>query len=110
MAIAIAMAPPRRQSNNSRGVRLGLRQKQRGRDMRSMRAAALGVALVVGAGWPGGAFAQTTLTRTSSFCYDMNIPGSNCTNSRNTGLLNQEVVEPNDATPKLETDYGYDSR
>src|ERR1043166_9942558 len=79
-------------------MRLGQRQKQRGRDMRSMRAAAFGVALGAGAGLPGGACAQTTLTRTSSFAY-----------SASTGLLTQEVIEPNDATLKLQTDYGYDS-
>src|SRR5262249_26210510 len=45
----------------------------------------------------GGACAQTSLTRTSSFAY-----------SPTTGLLTQEVVEPNDATLKLQTDYGYD--
>jgi RHS repeat-associated protein len=65
--------------------------------MRSIRAAALGVALVVGAGLPGGASAQTTLTRTSSFAY-----------SATTGLLTQEVVEPNTSSLRLQTDYGYD--
>src|SRR5262249_7602109 len=82
---------------NSHGVRLGLREKQRGRDMRSIRAAALGVALILGAGWPNSAFAQATQTRTSSFAYDPS-----------TGLLTQEVVEPNTQALRLETDYIYD--
>jgi RHS repeat-associated protein len=66
--------------------------------MRSMRAAAVGAALVVGAAWPGGGLAQTTLTRTSSFAY-----------SGSTGLLTQEVVEPNTPSLRLETDYSYDA-
>jgi YD repeat-containing protein len=52
---------------------------------------------------------RQALTRTSSFCYDMTIPGANCVNTRNTGLLNQEVVEPNTQSVRLETDYSYDS-
>jgi RHS repeat-associated protein len=63
-----------------------------------MRAAALGVALVLGAAWPGGASAQTSLTRTSSFAYDSH-----------TGLLTQEVIEPNTSSLRLETDHSYDS-
>src|SRR5262249_19731833 len=52
---------------------------------------------------------QTTLTRTSSFCYDMSIPGWNCSISYNTGLLSRETVEPNTPSLRLETDYGPDS-
>jgi RHS repeat-associated protein len=40
----------------------------------------------------------TALTRTSSFAYDAG-----------TGLLTQEVVEPNDSALRLQTDYGYDA-
>ena len=39
-----------------------------------------------------------TLTRTSSFSYDPN-----------TGLLIQEVIEPDNAALRLQTDYAYDS-
>ena len=46
----------------------------------------------------GGAMAQTTATRNSSFAYD--APS---------GLLTQEVVEPNTTSLRLETDYVYDS-
>ena len=81
--------------------------------MRSMRAAALGVALVVGAGWSGGAFAQlnpqnlpapcagpqgSAQTRTSCFAYNPS-----------TGLLVQEVIEPGTASLRLQTDYAYDA-
>jgi hypothetical protein len=41
---------------------------------------------------------SSTITRTSSFAY-----------VTATGLLNQEVVEPNTAALRLETDYGYDA-
>jgi RHS repeat-associated protein len=55
--------------------------------------------LCLGAMWAGGAAAQTTsATRTSSFAYD---PAS--------GLLTQEVVEPNTTALRLETDYVYDA-
>jgi RHS repeat-associated protein len=40
---------------------------------------------------------QASLTRTSSFAYDAS-----------TGLLTQEVIEPNIASLRLETDYSYD--
>ena len=42
--------------------------------------------------------ASTSATRSSSFAYD---PGS--------GLLTQEVVEPNTSVLRLETDYVYDA-
>jgi RHS repeat-associated protein len=77
--------------------------------MTSVGRIAVYATLALGAFWPDGALSQTSLTRTSSFCYDMNIPGANCTNSHNTGLLNQEVVEPNTQSLRLETDYLYDS-
>ncbi|MBV8755036.1 MAG: hypothetical protein JO328_19440 [Hyphomicrobiales bacterium] len=54
--------------------------------------------LALGAAWPGGACAQTTITRTSSFAYDPY-----------TGLLTQEVIEPNTPSMRLETDYTYDT-
>jgi len=44
---------------------------------------------------PGGG---TAVTRTSSFAYDPT-----------TGLLTQEVIEPNTPSLRLETDYGYDA-
>jgi RHS repeat-associated protein len=66
--------------------------------MKSIGRMAACATLVVGAFWPAGALAQTTLTRTSSFAYD---PG--------TGLLIQEVIEPNTQSLRLETDYAYDA-
>jgi hypothetical protein len=54
--------------------------------------------LCLGAVWSNGAVAQTSLARTSSFAYD---PAS--------GLLTQEVVEPNTTALRLETDYVYDA-
>src|SRR6516162_8936324 len=55
--------------------------------------------LCLGAMWANGAAAQTTsATRTSSFAYD---PAS--------GLLTQDVVEPNTTALRLETDYVYDA-
>jgi RHS repeat-associated protein len=60
-----------------------------------MRAAAIGVTLMLGSA--AGAWAQTSLIRTSSFAYD---PA--------TGLLTQEVVEPNQPSLRLQTDYVYD--
>ena len=59
-----------------------------------------GTALLVclGAVWSGGATAQTSVTRSSSFAYD---PAS--------GLLTQEVMEPGNPTLRLETDYVYDA-
>jgi RHS repeat-associated protein len=55
-------------------------------------------AFVLAALWSSGALAQTSATRTSSFAYDA---GS--------GLLTQEVVEPNQTSFRLETDYTYDA-
>jgi RHS repeat-associated protein len=65
--------------------------------MTSIGRIAVYATLALGAIWPSGTFAQTTLTRTSSFAYN---PG--------TGLLTQEVVEPNTQSLRLETDYTYD--
>jgi RHS repeat-associated protein len=59
------------------------------------------VALVVacvGGVWSGAALAQSSGTRSSSFAYD---PA--------TGLLTQEVVEPNTSSLRLQTDYVYDA-
>ena len=67
--------------------------------MRSIGRIAVYATLALGSLSPGGALAQTTLIRTSSFCYDMYIPDANCTNYRNTGLLNREVVEPDTDEP-----------
>ncbi|MBU6462902.1 MAG: RHS repeat protein [Bradyrhizobium sp.] len=46
---------------------------------------------------PSGGGNSSTITRTSSFAYD------------SSGVLNQEVVEPDTPALRLETDYGYDS-
>jgi RHS repeat-associated protein len=61
------------------------------------RLAACGVALGLGL-WSGAALAQQVGTRASGFGYD---PGS--------GLLTREVVEPDLAAYRLQTDYGYDA-
>jgi len=72
---------------------------QRGqRTMTSIGRFAVYAMLALGAAWPGGACAQTTITRTSSFAYDPY-----------TGLLTQEVIEPNTPSMRLETDYTYDT-
>jgi YD repeat-containing protein len=68
------------------------------RTMTSVGRFAVYAMLALGAAWPCGASAQTTLTRTSSFAYD---PAS--------GLLIQEVIEPNTPSLLLQTDYSYDS-
>src|SRR5215471_12124048 len=54
--------------------------------------------VVVAALWSSGAAAQSSATRTSSFAYDAA-----------SGLLTQEVVEPNQTAFRLETDYTYDA-
>jgi YD repeat-containing protein len=54
--------------------------------------------LCLGTVWSSAVLAQTSLTHTSSFVYD---PAS--------GLLTQEVVEPNTTALRLETDYVYDA-
>jgi RHS repeat-associated protein len=66
--------------------------------MRSIGRIAIYATFALGAFYPSGAVAQTTLTRTSSFAYDA---GS--------GLLTQEVIEPNAPSLRLETDYTYDA-
>jgi RHS repeat-associated protein len=55
-------------------------------------------ALSLGAIIASGSFAQTSATRTSSFAYDAA-----------SGLLTQEVIEPNQSSLRLQTDYGYDA-
>jgi RHS repeat-associated protein len=56
-----------------------------------------------------------TLTRQTSYCYDLSYApvGTSCaTSTTPSGLLTQEIVEPEasaDATLKLETDYTYDA-
>ncbi|HWE20362.1 MAG TPA: hypothetical protein VG758_24825, partial [Hyphomicrobiaceae bacterium] len=69
----------------------------------SIRGVAAGLALCVGALGlgvlaPGAALAQTTGTRTSSFAYDAT-----------SGLLTQEVIEPDTPALRLQTDYTYDA-
>jgi RHS repeat-associated protein len=61
------------------------------------RNAAICSVLAMGVIWATGAFAAST-TRTSSFAYDSA-----------SGLLTQEVVEPNQSTYRLETDYLLDA-
>src|SRR5262249_53343863 len=63
-----------------------------------LRAATALVALAAGAVWSGAALAQSSATRTSAFAYDA---GS--------GLLTQEVIEPNQTSYRLQTDYAYDA-
>jgi RHS repeat-associated protein len=60
-------------------------------------ARSVGILLAVCAVWSGGALAQSSGTRSSSFAYDAA-----------SGLLTQEVVEPNTSALRLETDYVYD--
>src|SRR5688572_8273485 len=55
-------------------------------------------ALALAALWSGAALAQTSGTRTSGFAYDAN-----------TGLLTQEVIEPDTPALRLQTDYTYDA-
>ena len=55
-------------------------------------------ALVIGLATSEAALADTTVTRTSSFAYDAA-----------SGLLTQEVVEPNTSSLRLETDYTYNA-
>ncbi len=55
-----------------------------------------------------------TLTRQTAYCYDLySNYGTTCpTSTTPTGLLTEEIVEPESSTDpslKLETDYGYDS-
>jgi YD repeat-containing protein len=64
----------------------------------SIRGMAAGLALVLGALWSGPAQAQTSGTRTSAFAYNAN-----------TGLLTQEVIEPDTPALRLQTDYTYDA-
>jgi RHS repeat-associated protein len=61
------------------------------------RAAAAFVAACAGLAWSSGALAASG-SRTSSFAYDAA-----------SGLLTQEVVEPNQTVFRLETDYTYDA-
>jgi RHS repeat-associated protein len=64
-----------------------------------MKRAAFGLVVAcVGAAWSGAALAQSSGTRSSSFAYDSA-----------SGLLTQEVVEPNTSALRLETDYVYDA-
>jgi YD repeat-containing protein len=69
----------------------------------SIRSAATGLALCVEtlapvAFWSEAALAQTAATRTSSFAYNAN-----------TGLLTQEVIEPDTPALRLQTDYTYNA-
>jgi YD repeat-containing protein len=66
--------------------------------MKSIARIAACAMLAFGVFHPDNAAAQTTLTRTSSFGYDA---GS--------GLLTQEVIEPNTQSLRLQTDYLYDT-
>src|SRR5215470_14299925 len=55
------------------------------------------LALAFGVAWQGAAMASSA-TRSSSFAYDAA-----------SGLITQEVVEPNTPALRLQTDYGYDA-
>lgn len=59
---------------------------------------AVGVSLLAGLMATGGAQASTTQVRESGFAYDAT-----------TGILNQEVVQPNDSEYRLQTDYIHDA-
>src|SRR6266436_2594695 len=61
------------------------------------RIAGLVFGVCVGLVWAGASWAQTTATRSTSFQYQA---GS--------GLLTQEVIEPNTPSLRLEKDYTYD--
>src|SRR5688572_21933649 len=62
------------------------------------RLAAFGVAFGLGLWSSGAAIAQQTGTRASGFAYDL---GS--------GQLTREIVEPDLAAYRLQTDYGFDA-
>ena len=61
------------------------------------RAAAI-LAVCIGTVWSGAGFAQTSVTRSSSFAYDAT-----------SGLLTQEVVEPGNSALRLQSDTAYDA-
>src|SRR5262245_2761196 len=61
---------------------------------RTIRGTAAILALGMAALWSGGALAQATGTRTSSFAYDAD-----------SGQLTQEVIEPDTPALRLQTDY-----
>ena len=63
-----------------------------------MKRATAILALCVSAAWSSSALATTPITRSSSFAYDTN-----------SGLITQEVVEPNTPALRLETDTTYDA-
>src|SRR5580693_2418141 len=69
----------------------------RHRGLQMKRATAI-LALCVSAAWSSAALAQTSITRSSSFAYDLN-----------TGLITKEIVEPGSQTLQLETDTSYDA-
>jgi RHS repeat-associated protein len=66
--------------------------------LRVVRGAALVLALAVSGVGTIGAQAQTTAVRESSFAYDAT-----------SGLLTQEVIEPNQSAYRLQTDYVHDT-
>src|ERR1700730_12649137 len=68
------------------------------RTVKAIRKAMICGALVLGAAWSSATLASTSATRTSSFAYDST-----------SGLLTQEVVEPNTPSLRLETDTVYDA-
>src|SRR5262249_38367592 len=61
------------------------------------RRAALFCALAVTSLFASESLAQTSASRASGFAYDAS-----------SGLLTQEVIEPNQSSLRLQTDYGYD--
>src|SRR5438105_3071431 len=72
--------------------------RMRGQERTMGRIAGAVFGVCVGVLWAGASLAQTTATRSSSFQYD---PAS--------GLLTQEVVEPNTTSLRLEKDYSHDA-
>src|ERR1700692_1745478 len=71
---------------------------RRGRERTMGRIAGAVFGVCVALAWSSASLAQTTATRSSSFQYD---PAS--------GLLTQEVIEPNTSALRLEKDYTYDA-
>src|SRR5262245_12636953 len=62
------------------------------------RAAVVGLAVCVGVLWPGTVLAEETATRSAGFAYDAT-----------TGLLTQEVIEPDLVAFRRQSDYALDA-
>jgi hypothetical protein len=66
--------------------------------VKMFRGSAALLALAIGVSCSGAALAQQSATRTSAFAYDAS-----------SGLLTQEVIEPNTTALRLQTDYAYNA-